>query len=70
MRLRVKCSECNREHLVKVEANRSASLVSEMNCLNCKAIIYYRIAVRKESKPENFGLEDLMNMFGMGNKKQ
>ena len=65
MKLRIKCSNCNREHIVTKPDDMNFSLVCEINCLSCGEIIHYKIAINKQTKEDDNALDMLMNMFGM-----
>ena len=63
MKLKVKCANCSRVHIVKADVTMKASTIADMDCLYCGKVIHYRISTKK--KEDDFGLEDLMKIFGM-----
>jgi hypothetical protein len=78
MKLKVKCSSCDRVHLIN-KKQEDVQVVMKFNCMSCGSIIKFRIPELDEDENPlfgkgkggsgNTGLEDLMKIFGMKGKK-
>ncbi|MCK9279300.1 MAG: hypothetical protein M0P71_01595 [Melioribacteraceae bacterium] len=76
MKLKIKCPECKREHLVTISNEQPIMEIKKIKCLSCSIIIKYRIGIKKENTSDSSSkLFDSMGMFGdvfkniMGSKR-
>lgn len=65
MKLKVKCSNCERVHLIN-KKHEDVQIVMKFNCMSCGSSIKFRIPkLDDRGDSEGGGLEELMKIFGM-----